>query len=62
MKNKKRLKTEKRKWQIKNEIKKMENEKRTSKWKTKNDEKWKTKVRKRKIKNEKRNKKWYAVI
>ena len=48
--NKKRLKTEKRKWQIKNEITKMENEKRTSKWKTKNDEKLKTKVRIRKMK------------
>ena len=35
----------------KNEIKKMENEKRTSKWKTKNDEKRKMKVRKRKMKN-----------
>ena len=51
MKNKKRLKTENWKWQIKNEIKIMENEKWTSKWKTKNDEKWKTKVRKRKMKN-----------
>ena len=49
MKNKKRLKTEKWKWQIKNEIKKMENEKRTSKCKTKNDDKWKTKVSKRKM-------------
>ena len=49
MKNQKRLKTEKRKWQIKNEIKKMENEKRTSKCKTKNDDKWKTKVSKRKM-------------
>ena len=39
MKNKKRLKTEKQKCQIKNEIKNIENEKRTSKWKTKNDEK-----------------------
>ena len=40
----------------KNEIKKMENEKRTSKWKTKNDEMWITKIRKRKMKNEKRKK------
>ena len=40
----------------KNEIKKMENEKRTSKWKTKNDEMWKMKIRKRKMKNEKRKK------
>ena len=53
MKNKKRLKTEKQKCQIKNEIKNIENERRTSKWKTKNDEKWKTKVRKWEMKNEK---------
>ena len=39
MKNKKRLKTEKQKFQIKKEIKKIENEKRTSKWKTKSNEK-----------------------
>ena len=36
----------------KNEIKKMENEKRISIWK-KNEENWKTKVRKRKMKNDK---------
>ena len=56
MKNKKRLKTEKQKWQIENDFKKIENKKRTSKWKTQIDEKWKTKVRKRKMKtkNEKK--------
>ena len=51
--NKKRLKTEKLKWQIKNEIKTIENKKRTSTWKQMNEEKRKTKVRKRQIKNEK---------
>ena len=54
MKNEKLLKTEKRKWQIKIKYKKVENEKRISKWKTKNDEKWKTNVRKWKMKNEKK--------
>ena len=38
-------------------LKKNENEKRTSKWETKDDEKWKMNVRKRKMKNEKQEKK-----
>ena len=57
MKNEKRLKTQKRKWLIKNGIKKMENKKRISIWKTKNHGKWKTNVRKQKTKHEKRKKK-----
>ena len=48
MKNKKRLKTEKRKWQ-----KKMKTKNEHLNGKQMNEEKWKTKVRKRKIKNEK---------
>ena len=65
MKNEKRLKTQKRKWLIKNGIKKMENKKRISIWKTKNHGKWKTKVRKRKMKTKnetKSNMQWYKKL